>query len=68
MNFRTTVLIIFVISAAILMCNVEATRILCEDLGSSNYQAAETYEKVKYTMSYWLQRLPTGSSDKGGGH
>ncbi|CAA2989113.1 Hypothetical predicted protein, partial [Olea europaea subsp. europaea] len=49
---------------------IEAARVLSEDLSGSNHLATfpAMYEKAKFTMSYWLERLPSGSSPKGPGH
>uniref|UniRef100_A0A2N9ER14 Transmembrane protein n=1 Tax=Fagus sylvatica TaxID=28930 RepID=A0A2N9ER14_FAGSY len=71
MNFRT-LLLIFVISVAIFLSHtrVEATKVLCEDFASPNHLEtySTVYEKAKYTMAGWLQRLPSGPSNGGSGH
>ncbi|KAF3451023.1 hypothetical protein FNV43_RR07112 [Rhamnella rubrinervis] len=71
MNF--VVLIIFVISVAVLsQAGVEATRVLPEDFARANhletYSTSTVYEKAKYTMSCWFERLASGPSPRGPGH
>ncbi|KAB1225303.1 hypothetical protein CJ030_MR1G008994 [Morella rubra] len=70
MNFRT-LLIIFVVSAAILsFSRVEATRpLLCEDFASANQPEtySSIYQNAKDSMACWLERLSSGPSD-GSGH
>ncbi|KAK8556395.1 hypothetical protein V6N13_064429 [Hibiscus sabdariffa] len=76
MNNRnlSTLLIIFVISVAVLSHGhgrVEATRVLGEDFGRANHletYSSSVYEKAKFTMSCWLERLASGPSPKGPGH
>ncbi|KAK4566484.1 hypothetical protein RGQ29_002653 [Quercus rubra] len=66
-----TLLLFFVISMAILsQTGVKATRVLCEDFSNANHLEpySSVYEKAKYTMASWLQRLPSGPSDGGSGH
>jgi hypothetical protein len=69
MSFRktSTLLIIFVISVAILShARVEAARVLASanQLGTYSF----VYERAKLNMAYWLERLPSGSSNGGDGH
>ncbi|GMI70537.1 Precursor of PAMP-induced peptide 1 [Hibiscus trionum] len=73
MNSRklSTLLIIFLISVAISSrVRVEATRVLGEDFAKANNLEAysSVYEKAKFTMSCWLERLASGPSPKGPGH
>ncbi|KAG7996508.1 hypothetical protein I3843_01G163700 [Carya illinoinensis] len=74
MNFRRTstlFIVIFVITVAIMMSHarVEATRVLFEDFSSVNHLETQLfYEKAKHTMASWLERLPSGPSDRGAGH
>ncbi|XWS22164.1 hypothetical protein CRYUN_Cryun29cG0011300 [Craigia yunnanensis] len=73
MNSRkvNTLLIIFVISVAILsQVQVEATRVLPEDFTQANHLEtySSVYEKAKFTMSCWLERLASGPSPRGPGH
>lgn len=65
--FSIIFFIIFVIASEV---RVEAARILSEDLSGSNHLATfpAMYEKAKYTMSYWLEKLPSGPSPRGPGH
>ncbi|KAB1219425.1 hypothetical protein CJ030_MR3G001092 [Morella rubra] len=71
-NFRT-LLIIFVVSAAILSCSrVKATRpLLCEEFASPNQHDqtySSIYQNAKDSMACWLERLSSGPSDGGSGH
>ena len=66
-----TFLIILVIFVTIIgQVHVEGARMLSEefksatDLTTSSY----VYEKAKFTMTYWLERLASGPSPKGPGH
>ncbi|XVF84323.1 hypothetical protein PTKIN_Ptkin17bG0027700 [Pterospermum kingtungense] len=75
MNSRrviNTLLIIFVISVAILsQVRVEATRVLPEGFAKGNHletYSSSVYEKAKFTMSCWLERLASGPSPRGPGH
>ncbi|KAK9289243.1 hypothetical protein L1049_017718 [Liquidambar formosana] len=73
MNFRGTsaLLIVFIISVAILsQTHVEATRVLSEDFASANHLATypSVYNKAKFTMACWFERLASGPSPKGPGH
>ncbi|KAA3482092.1 transmembrane protein [Gossypium australe] len=73
MNSRklNTLLIIFVISMAILShVGVEATRVITEDFAKANHLEtySSVYEKAKFTMSCWLERLASGPSPRGPGH
>ncbi|XWS22166.1 hypothetical protein CRYUN_Cryun29cG0011500 [Craigia yunnanensis] len=73
MNSRevNTLLIIFVISIAIFnQVRVEATRVLAEDFTQANHLEtySSVYEKAKFTMSCWLERLASGPSPRGPGH
>ncbi|KAK9932219.1 hypothetical protein M0R45_019465 [Rubus argutus] len=71
----SSLFIIFVITVAILgHASVEATRLLPKDFAAANHletyssPSSLVYEKAKYTMEYWLQRLASGPSPKGPGH
>ncbi|KAB2062449.1 hypothetical protein ERO13_A10G141900v2 [Gossypium hirsutum] len=73
MNSRklNTLMIIFVISMAILShVGVEATRVIAEDFAKANHLEtySSVYEKAKFTMSCWLERLASGPSPRGPGH
>ncbi|KAE8696306.1 hypothetical protein F3Y22_tig00110676pilonHSYRG00385 [Hibiscus syriacus] len=73
MNSRklSSLLIILVISVAILSHGgVEATRVLGEDFARANHldTYSSVYEKAKFTMSCWLERLASGPSPRGPGH
>ncbi|KAE8704457.1 membrane-associated 30 kDa protein [Hibiscus syriacus] len=74
MNSRnvSTLLIIFVISVAILShVGVDSTRELPDDFAKVNHLRTESisvYEKAKFTMSFWFQRLASGPSPRGEGH
>ena len=73
MNSRklSTLLVIFVISMAVLShVGVEATRVLPEDFAKVNHldTYSSVYQKAKFTMSYWLERLASGPSPQGPGH
>ncbi|CAI9761666.1 unnamed protein product [Fraxinus pennsylvanica] len=73
MEFRracTLLIILFIFVAVTSEVRVEAARVLSEDLSASNHLATfpAMYEKAKYTMSYWLERLPSGPSPRGPGH
>ena len=67
----TILMMIFVIFVVI-SCHsgVEATGTLKEDFASDNHHHtySKIYEKAKYTMKYWLQKLPSGPSPSGPGH
>ncbi|KAJ0093234.1 hypothetical protein Patl1_26654 [Pistacia atlantica] len=73
MNSRKvcTLLIVFVVSVA-LLCHVgvEATRVLQEDFATANHlmSRSSVYEKAKFSMGCWLQRLASGPSPRGKGH
>ncbi|KAK5840063.1 hypothetical protein PVK06_008931 [Gossypium arboreum] len=74
MNSRkvSTLFIILVISLPILShVAVEGTRVLPEDFAKANHlhtYSSSVYEKAKFTMSCWLQRLASGPSPRGPGH
>ncbi|MBA0613116.1 hypothetical protein Godav_013625 [Gossypium davidsonii] len=74
MNSRkvSTLFIILVISLPILShVVVEGTRVLPEDFAKANHlhtYSSSVYEKAKFTMSCWLQRLASGPSPRGPGH
>ncbi|CAN6580518.1 hypothetical protein ACFX13_032686 [Malus domestica] len=73
-KMSSLLLIIFVLSVAILVSQgpVEASRVLSEDFASANhletYSSPSVYEKAKFTMEFWLERLASGPSPKGPGH
>ncbi|KAB2041079.1 hypothetical protein ES319_D02G124900v1 [Gossypium barbadense] len=71
MNSRkvSTLFIILVISLPSL--SLEGTRVLPEDFAKANHlhtYSSSVYEKAKFTMSCWLQRLASGPSPRGPGH
>ncbi|KAK9266660.1 hypothetical protein L1049_021635 [Liquidambar formosana] len=69
MNFCSsrTLFIILIISIAIFsQAHVEATRVLSEDFTTANHPSV--YDKTKYTIGCWLQRLASGPSPRGPGH
>lgn len=75
MNSRklSNLLIVFVLSVALLShVGVEATRVLQqqESLASENHlgTSSSVYEKAKFSMGRWLQRLASGPSPRGKGH
>ncbi|XVE84442.1 hypothetical protein DITRI_Ditri17bG0014600 [Diplodiscus trichospermus] len=73
MNSRKvdTLLIILVVLVAILsQVRVEATRVLPEDFAKANNLEtySSVYEKAKFTMSCWFERLASGPSPRGPGH
>lgn len=73
MSFRsaTALLIIAVMFVAIFsQAQIEATRVLAEDFAGANHLATypSVYNKAKYTMACWLERLASGPSPKGPGH
>ncbi|KAG2721890.1 hypothetical protein I3843_02G087700 [Carya illinoinensis] len=75
MNCRKTCtfLIIFVVITMAILSNarVEASRVLSEDFAGANRLVdmhSTTYEKAKQTVASWLERLPSGPSDRGAGH
>lgn len=73
MNSRnlSTLLIFFMVSVALLShVGVEATRVLQEDSASANHLVTRSsvYEKAKFSMGCWLQRLASGPSPRGKGH
>ena len=64
---NTTVLIVLVIFVTIIsQVQVEGARMLSEEfkITTSSY----VYEKAKFTMAYWLERLASGPSPRGPGH
>ncbi|CAA2989111.1 hypothetical protein A4A49_14860 [Olea europaea subsp. europaea] len=73
MEFRracTLLIILFIVVSVTNEVRVEAARVLSEDISGSNHLATfpAMYENAKFTMSYWLERLPSGPSPKGPGH
>ncbi|XAR54719.1 hypothetical protein NMG60_11029982 [Bertholletia excelsa] len=74
MYFRrtTTLFLVFAVFAAALLCQVDvgAARVLSENFTGGNHleQLPTTYEKAKYSVSWWLERLASGPSPKGPGH
>ena len=67
----TIMMMIVVILVAISYhSGVEATRVLNEDFASGNQHQTYSaiYEKAKFTMEFWLQKLPSGPSPSGPGH
>lgn len=72
MNFQKTgafliVLVVFVV----VMTSQAAARVLTEeDFGGSNNleKYSSIYDKVKNSMTLWLERLPSGPSPRGPGH
>ncbi|XWS35321.1 hypothetical protein CRYUN_Cryun21dG0115900 [Craigia yunnanensis] len=49
---------------------VEATRVLPEDFAKADHldTYSSVYQKAKFTMSYWFERLASGPSPQGPGH
>ncbi|KAL6342420.1 hypothetical protein AAG906_009093 [Vitis piasezkii] len=69
MSFRsaTALLIIAVMFVAIFsQAQIEATRVLVEDFAGANHLATypSVYNKAKYTMACWLERLASGPSPR----
>jgi|UniRef100_A0A2N9GI92 hypothetical protein len=68
----TILMMILLVTFVVISCHtgVEATRVLKEDFTSGNQLQTNStiYEKAKYTMAYWLQRLPSGPSPSGPGN
>ena len=68
----SAILMMIVVILVAISCHsgVEATRVLKEDFASGNQHQTYSaiYEKAKYTMDLWLQKLPSGSSPSGPGH
>ncbi|OMP03882.1 hypothetical protein COLO4_10135 [Corchorus olitorius] len=68
----SSVLIILVIWVAVVShVGVEASRVLPEDFAKANHldtYSSVMYQKARFTMSYWLQRLASGPSPQGPGH
>ncbi|KAK8972439.1 hypothetical protein V6N11_018627 [Hibiscus sabdariffa] len=53
------------------LSGVEATRVLAEEFGRGNHlqtYSSSVYQKAKFTMSCWLERLASGPSPRGAGH
>lgn len=68
---NTTLLIILVIFVIIIgQVHVEGARILSEEFKSATHLTTSSYvyEKAKFTMTYWLERLASGPSPRGPGH
>ncbi|KAK6930390.1 hypothetical protein RJ641_004484 [Dillenia turbinata] len=61
---------VFIIAAIFVILlsqsSVEATRVLSEDFAHHNHLVV--YEKAKYTVTSWLERLASGPSPRGPGH
>ncbi|POO01999.1 Transmembrane protein [Trema orientale] len=74
MNFqkKSTLFVVLTITLVILSsAGVEASRVLSEDFaGGSHLQtySSSVYEKAKFTMACWLERLASGPSPRGPGH
>ncbi|XVE84440.1 hypothetical protein DITRI_Ditri17bG0014400 [Diplodiscus trichospermus] len=73
MNRRkvNTLFVIFVVSVAILsQIRVEAARVLPKEFAKANNLEtySSVYEKAKFTMSSWFERLASGPSPRGPGH
>ena len=68
----STILMMIFVILMVLSCQteVEAARALKEDFASVNQHQTSSaiYEKAKYTMKFWLQKLPSGPSPSGPGH
>ncbi|EXB55199.1 hypothetical protein L484_018126 [Morus notabilis] len=75
MNFlkkSTLLIVVFVVTLAFLsQTGVEASRVLSENFTRANHiqtYSSSVYEKAKFTMSCWLERLASGPSPRGPGH
>ncbi|KAF4373305.1 hypothetical protein CsatB_021374 [Cannabis sativa] len=75
MNFKnksTLLIVLIVVTLLVLSCTdkVEGSRILSEEhVQIQKYtSSSEMYEKAKFTMACWLQRLASGPSPRGPGH
>nr|DAD25299.1 TPA_asm: hypothetical protein HUJ06_026763 [Nelumbo nucifera] len=73
MGFQRTgvVLIIALVLVAIFSHGgVEAARALSEDFASANHLVTypSVYERARFSMAFWLERLASGPSPKGPGH
>ncbi|XVE84441.1 hypothetical protein DITRI_Ditri17bG0014500 [Diplodiscus trichospermus] len=57
-------------SAILSQIRVEATRVSREDFAKANNLVtySSVYEKAKFTMSCWFERLASGPSPRGPGH
>ena len=68
----STILMMIFVILMVLSCQtgVEAVRALKEDFASVNQHQTSSaiYEKAKYTMEFWLPKLPSGPSPSGPGH
>ena len=68
----STILMMIFVILMVLSCQtgVEAARALKEDFASVNQHQTSSaiYEKPKYTMEFWLPKLPSGPSPSGPGH
>ncbi|KAJ7980653.1 Transmembrane protein [Quillaja saponaria] len=75
---KTSILLIIVLISVVILstthAGVEATRVLTQDFARANHletpssASVSVYQKARYTMSCWLQRLPSGPSPRGRGH
>uniref|UniRef100_A0A803QLC6 Uncharacterized protein n=1 Tax=Cannabis sativa TaxID=3483 RepID=A0A803QLC6_CANSA len=75
MNFKnksTLLIVLIVVTLVVLSCTdkVEGSRILSEEhVQIQKYTSSSVmYEKAKFTMACWLQRLASGPSPRGPGH
>ncbi|PKI63791.1 hypothetical protein CRG98_015775 [Punica granatum] len=64
-NVLLIVLVIFVVVLS--SGGVEAARALPEEFARANHLSS-AYERAKYTMSFWFERLASGPSPRGPGH
>ncbi|GMN36226.1 hypothetical protein TIFTF001_005843 [Ficus carica] len=75
MNFQkksTLLMVVFVVTLVLLSrAGVEASRVMPEDFARANHiqtYSSSVYEKARFTMSCWLERLASGPSPRGPGH
>ncbi|KAI6695980.1 hypothetical protein NL676_023690 [Syzygium grande] len=71
MGFCKFVVLLLILVTMASHFGVEAARALPEDFARENnlvtYSSA-VYQRTRYTMSCWLERLASGPSPKGPGH
>ncbi|KAF8014092.1 hypothetical protein BT93_H0052 [Corymbia citriodora subsp. variegata] len=71
MNFCKLIIVLLVLATVASHFGVEAARALPEDFARANNLATYSsvaYERARFTMSCWLERLASGPSPKGPGH
>ncbi|GAB4825524.1 hypothetical protein Ancab_008398 [Ancistrocladus abbreviatus] len=68
------ILVLTIILAVVIVAtlsNVSAARLLSEDFNGTKDDFSKynyVYETAKYNLTYWIQRLSSGSSGGGDGH